>query len=189
MKEKKKFIVNDPFEIVVQWAVKILTSVLIVYLAHLVAQRTSKLIMSKIKNRGVPEHKRLIIHQLSQIASYAITVAGVLVALINLGVQTASIVTVMGTLMVTIGLALQTTLTNIFSGVGIGLSDNFRIGDKLRLYLPWIREPIIGRVEDMNITYVMLREEKTNKIIYIPNMTVSGNVFANMSRTQVAPPE
>lgn len=175
----------DKFGNVLQWAVKGATSVLILYFAYLVAARVADAMMTSIRQQSVPEQKRLMIRQLSEIVFYAVIVVGVLVALLNLGVQTASIVTFLGTLMVTIGLALQNTLSNIFSGVSVAVMDNFRIGDKVRVYLPWVLDPIIGRVENLNIAYVMLRQEQTGKIIYIPNSSVASNVVINMSRTAV----
>lgn len=166
-----------------QWALKIATSVLIIYLAYLLAARVADAISVSIKQNNVPKHKRLMIRQLSEIAFYVVVIAGILAALLNMGVQTASIVTFLGTLMVTIGLALQTTLSNIFSGVSVAVMDNFRIGDTIRVHLPWVRDPIVGRVENLNIAYVMLRQEQTGKIIYIPNSSVTANVIVNLSRT------
>lgn len=175
----------DKFGNVLQWGVKGATSVLILYFAYLVAARVADAMMTSIRQQSVPEQKRLMIRQLSEIAFYAVIVVGVLVALLNLGVQTASIVTFLGTLMVTIGLALQNTLSNIFSGVSVAVMDNFRIGDKVRVYLPWVLDPIIGRVENLNIAYVMLRQDQTGKIIYIPNSSVASNVVINLSRTAI----
>lgn len=180
---------TNRFGVVLQWGLKVVVSVMILYFAYGVGKRVSKAILANYKNRAVPEHKRLLIHQLSDISFYVVMVAGVFFALVNVGVQTASLVTVVGSLMVTIGLALQTTLSNIFSGVSVALMDNFRIGDKVRIYLPWVRDPIVGRVQDLNIAYVMLRQEQTGKILYIPNSTVAANVLVNMSRTEPVAPD
>lgn len=173
------------FGMLMQWVGKAGVSVLILYFAYVVGKRVAKAIINNFKHREVPEQKRLLIQQLSNISFYVVMVAGVFFALVNVGVQTTSLVTVVGSFMVTIGLALQTTLSNIFSGVSVALMDNFRIGDTVRIYLPWVRDPIVGRVEDLNIAYVVLRQEQTGKILYIPNSSVSANAMVNLSRSRV----
>ena len=177
------------FGTLVQWGAKAGVSVLILYFAYVVGKRVAKAIINSFKHREVPEHKRLLIQQLSNISFYVVMVAGVFFALVNVGVQTTSLVTVVGSMMVTIGLALQTTLSNIFSGVSVALMDNFRIGDTVRIYLPWVRDPIVGMVEDLNIAYVVLRQEQTGKILYIPNSSVSANAMVNLSRSRLVASE
>lgn len=172
---------ND-VNIILSWIIKITVSILILYISYIIATRTSKLIVMELK-KNVIQHKKLIVYQLSEIIFYIVFGLGILVALINLGVQTATIITLMGTMVVTVGLALQNILSNIFAGIYVALADNFRIGDVIRVYVPFISHPIEGQVEDLNITYAILREVKTNQVFYIPNTSISGNVVVNISRT------
>lgn len=166
------------------WSFKVFVSILILYVANLVAVRTGKFVVIQM-DQNISEHKKLIINQLSEIIFYVVFGLGVLMALVNLGVQTATIITVMGSLMVTIGLALQSILASIFSGMSMALADNFRIGDEIRIYVPLLRQPIQGKVLDLKITYIILRETESNKIIYIPNATVASNMIVNLSRSTI----
>lgn len=163
------------------WSVRVILSIMILYVAHNLATNISKYIVIELK-KNVSIHKKLIIYQLSEIIFYVIFGMGILIALINIGVQTTTILTLMGTMAITVGLALQGILSNIFSGIYVALTDNFRIGDVIRIYVPFI-PPIEGKVKDLNITYAVLQEIKTNQIIYIPNTSISGNVIINLSKT------
>lgn len=165
------------------WTFKVIISIFILYFAHLLATKLADFIVMELK-KNVSTHKKLIIYQLSEIIFYIVFGMGILVALINMGVQTATIITLMGTMVVTVGLALQGILSNIFSGIYVALADNFRIGDVIRIYVPVVREPFEGVVEDLNITYTILRDTKTSQIIYIPNTTIAGNVLVNVSRME-----
>jgi len=169
--------------ITVYWSVKFIVSMLILYIAYRLAKTIANLIINEVK-KHVSQHKKLIIRQLSDILFYIIFGFGVLIALINLGVQTATIVTLLGTAMVTIGLAIQGTLSNIFSGVYVALSENFQIGDTIRVYVPFVPDgPVEGKVIDFNIAYVKLRDSRSNKILFLPNISVASNVLVNLSRS------
>jgi small conductance mechanosensitive channel len=153
------------------------------YIAYRFARKIADLIINEIK-KHVSQHKKLIIRQLSDILFYIIFGFGVFIALINLGVQTATIVTLLGTAMETIGLAVQGTLSNIFSGVYVALSENFQIGDTIRVYVPFLPNgPVEGKVIDFNIAYVKLQDAQSGKILFLPNISVASNVLVNLSRS------
>lgn len=165
------------------WIIKIIISILILYIAHLLATKIANFIVSEIK-KNVSARKKLIIYQLSEIIFYIVFGIGILVALLNLGVQTATIITLIGTMAVTVGLALQGILSNVFSGIYMALADNFQIGDTIRIYVPFIGDPIEGFVEDLNITYTIIRDSKTNQLVYVPNTSIAVNVVMNITRTK-----
>jgi small conductance mechanosensitive channel len=174
---------NNQLNITVYWTVKFIISIFILYIAYRFARKIADLIINEIK-KHVSQHKKLIIRQLSDILFYIIFGFGVFIALINLGVQTATIVTLLGTAMVTIGLAVQGTLSNIFSGVYVALSENFQIGDTIRVYVPFLPNgPVEGKVIDFNIAYVKLQDAQSGKILFLPNISVASNVLVNLSRS------
>jgi small conductance mechanosensitive channel len=160
---------------------RFIVSIFILYISYLFAKKIS-VVVSQL-NRNISQHKRLIVKQLSEIIFYIVFGFGVFMALINLGIQTTTIVTILGTVMVTIGLALQSTLSNVFSGIYVALSENFQLGDVIRIYIPFISKPIEGTVIDFNIAYVKIKESSTHRIMYLPNTSIAGNVLINMSQT------
>lgn len=172
---------QETIQLTFYWVSKALISFMIIYIAYKFAQRIAELIINEVK-KHVSEQKKLIIRQLSEIIYYVVVALGVFIALINMGVQTNTIITLLGTLMVTIGFALQNTLSNIFAGIYVAFSQNFQMGDVIRVYLPSVRHIVEGKVVDLNIAYVKLEDVETKKIIYLPNISVSNNVIVNLSR-------
>jgi len=164
------------------WVMKFIISVFILYVSYLFGKKVSIIIVNQLK-KNVSQHKKLIIKQLSEIVFYIVFGFGIFIALINLGVQTTTIVTILGTILVTIGLALQSTLSNVFAGVYVALSENFQLGDVIRVYVPFISKPIEGKVIDFNMAYVKIQEANTQKIMYLPNTSVAGNVLINLSQS------
>jgi len=173
---------NKKFNTTLYWVMRFIVSIFILYISYLFAKKISVVIVSQL-NRNISQHKRLIVKQLSEIIFYIVFGFGVFMALINLGVQTTTIVTILGTVMVTIGLALQSTLSNVFAGIYVALSENFQLGDVIRVYVPFISKPIEGTVIDFNIAYVKIKDSHTHRIMYLPNTSIAGNVLINMSQT------
>lgn len=163
---------------------KILISLMIVFIAYRFAKQVAQLVMNEIKRHG-SQQKKLIIRQLSEFIFYVVFAFGIFIALINMGVQTSTIITLLGTLMVTIGFALQSTLSNVFSGVFVALAENFQIGDIIRIYVPFIGHVIEGKVIDFNISYLKLEDTRNKSVMYIPNSAVSGNIVVNLSRQTI----
>lgn len=175
--------VPRPTNMVVEWIVKVILSMLILYISYWFARRAASIIMERIK-QDIPNQKKLMIRQLSDIFFYIIFGFGAFIALLNLGVQTTTILTLLGTVMVTIGLAIQGTLSNVFSGVYVALSDNFEIGDTIQVHVPYI--PVVeGKVVDFNIAYVKIQDARTKKTLFLPNISVASNVLVNLSRPAV----
>lgn len=165
------------------WSLKFIVSILILWIAYFIARKIADVVLDQVK-KHVSQKRKLIIRQLSNIIFYVIFSLGFLIALVNMGVQTNTIITLLGTAMVTIGLAVQGTLSNIFSGIYVALSENFQIGDTIRVYVPFIENgPIEGKVVDFNIAYVKLQDSRTKKLLFLPNVSVASNVIVNMSRS------
>ena len=175
---------NGKMQMTVYLGMKILISLMIVFIAYRFAKQVAQLVMNEIY-RHRSQQKKLIIRQLSEFIFYVIFAFGIFIALINMGVQTSTIITLLGTLMVTIGFALQSTLSNVFSGVFVALAENFQIGDVIRIYVPFIGHVIEGKVIDFNISYLKLEDTRNKSVMYIPNSAVSGNILVNLSRESI----
>lgn len=165
---------------IINWIVKLVLAIIILYASYHISMYASKIIKNKIKH-SVTEHNKLIIAQLTNVIFYLFFLIGLVLALTTLGIQPTALLTVLGTFMVTIGLAMQGVLSNIFAGVSVVLSDSFRIGDVIRLYIPFINSEIEGRVENLNVNYVILKETHSKRILYIPNSIVAANMIVNLS--------
>ena len=173
---------KDRLSLTLYWSLKSIISIGILYVAYFLGHKLAFVIVNEVKKHA-SEHKKLIIRQLADIVFYAVFGFGVFVSLINLGVQSATIITLMGTGLVTLGLAMQSSLSNVFAGIYVALSENFQIGDTIRVYVPYINPgPIEGKVVDFNIAYIKMIDSRTNKMMFLPNSSVASNVLVNLSR-------
>lgn len=168
----------------VEWLFRVAISILILYVGYLLARRSRMAIKDRIK-KDVPHEKQLITNQLSEIVYYVVIGVGILFGFLAMGFQSTAILTFLSTGIVALGLALQGVITNILSGVHVALADNFRLGDDIIVYVPFIKEPVVGEVVGLNLTYVIMREKKTGSTIYMPNDSITTNVVENMSRRAI----
>ena len=120
----------------------------------------------------------MLYYAISNIAYYLITIIGIIIAFINLGVQVATILTIFGTLALGIGLSMQGTLINIISGIYIGLNNIFVVGDVISF------QDKIGRVKEMTLltTILVNMDTKERGEILIPNNLFQTNLVKNLSR-------
>lgn len=77
-----------------------------------------------------------------------------------------------GVLSLVIGVASQQSIGNMVSGVFIVMYKPFRINDKITI------DNKVGRVEDINLRHVILRDLENNRII-IPNSIISNQIIVN----------
>jgi len=75
-----------------------------------------------------------------------------------------------------IGYSAQTTLGELFAGISLNLSRNFKRGDILQF------DDVVGRVDDVNWRSVTLYEFATDSTVIYPNSAVAGSQFSNLSR-------
>nr|NLD40002.1 mechanosensitive ion channel [Actinomycetales bacterium] len=73
------------------------------------------------------------------------------------------------------GIALQSTLGNIFAGVQIAFSDSIRVGDAV------VVETQFGRIEELTLTYVVVRLWDNRRII-LPSTYFTNQPFENWTR-------
>ncbi len=76
-----------------------------------------------------------------------------------------------GLLAVVIGIAAQASLANVFSGISIGMSRPFVIGESIEI----IGKDITGTVTEINLRHTIIRD-LNNKDIVIPNSVIDQEV-------------
>ena len=105
---------------------------------------------------------------------YTVIVVGLIAALQQLGMQTASILAVFGAASLAIGLALQGALSNVAAGVMILLFRPYRVGDQIEV------AGRTGRVRDLDLFVTELATADNLKVV-VPNGKVFGDVIVNHS--------
>lgn len=81
-----------------------------------------------------------------------------------------------GILSVIAGLAVQSSLANVFAGLQIVFTDAIRVGDVVQV------EEYFGTVEDITLTYVVVKIWDERRVIY-PSTFFTTNSFENYTRT------
>src|SRR5215471_15064202 len=116
---------------------------------------------------------------LAAIVRYGLAVIVIVLALGQLGVQTASLLTVLGAAGLAIGLALQGTLSNIAAGLMLLWLRPFRIGDHIEV--PATK--VAGRVKEIGLFACQL-ETFDGMYCFAPNGQIWNNALLNHTRSR-----
>lgn len=161
--------------LLVEWVmttgVKLLIGLVLLFIIFKIANRISKRIYKRLQKRGADE-------TISRVLTQGIKITIKLVALIMfvsyIGIETASISALIASVGVGFSLALNGVLSNFAGGIIIILMRPFKIGD----YITTNGES--GTVEDIHMYYTVL-VTPDNKVIHVPNGSLSTNVVVNVS--------
>ena len=89
------------------------------------------------------------------------------------GLPIRALVATSGVIAIVLGLALQNTLSDVFSGIAVGIERPYAIGDRI-----WIEGPVEGIVVQINWRSVSIRTDK-NDIATIPNSLAAKSRIVN----------
>ncbi len=165
----------------------IVLSIIIFIIFYIIAEyyKTNVIDFKKSKNSFYSEQENetstsLIYHELSWMTYYSIIIFGLIVSLVNIGFNVATIITLLGTVGLALSLSLQETLKNMISGIYIGINKLFNIGDIIILK-PFINvNTTIGKIIDFNLYYTTLLDSN-NQISMVPNSLIQNNILTNLT--------
>ncbi len=109
----------------------------------------------------------------TNLARIAVVVIGFMVILQSLGIAITPIITALGVGGLAVALALQDTLSNLFAGVHILASRQFRVGDYIKL-----ASGEEGYVVDITWRQTTIRQ-LPNNIIMVPNSLIAAAITTN----------
>lgn len=118
-----------------------------------------------------------ILRRASQAATVTLTLVFVLLTFPEARAPMASLLASAGLISVVAGLAAQTTLGNVFAGLQLAFTDALRVGDNI--VAPGESQP--GRVEEITLTYVVVRVWDERRII-LPSTEFTTKGFENWTR-------
>ncbi len=113
---------------------------------------------------------------LARIARGAVLTLAVIIALGQLGVQTASITALVGAAGLAIGLALQGTLSNVAAGIMVMVLRPFKLGDGIEV------GATAGTVTDIGLFMTRI-VTWDGVVVMLPNSTVWGTKISNYSQS------
>ncbi len=158
-------------QLILTYSVKVLVALVILYLGRWLSKSLTRMLEKALIHRKVD---KAVVSFLSGIIQAAIMVATILIALSQVGIQTASFIAILGAAGLAIALALQGSLSNFASGVLIILFRPFRAGDFVDT------AGVSGVVEKIEIFQTVLKSAD-NKRIIVPNSQITGSAIINYS--------
>ena len=154
---------------------KIVAALVIYYLGRWVVRRVMKLMDKIYEKKSVEKSLRSFLSGVVKVLLYVVIV---LIVIQVLGINTTSLVAMIASAGLAIGMALSGTLQNFAGGVMILLLRPYRIGDY-----------IDAQGEEGTVTKIGLFSTEIitvdNRIIYIPNSTISTSVIDNYSTSEM----
>lgn len=154
---------------------KIIAALLIYYVGRWIVRRVMKLMDKIYEKKSVEKSLRSFLSGVVKVLLYVVIV---LIVIQVLGINTTSLVAMIASAGLAIGMALSGTLQNFAGGVMILLLRPYRIGDY-----------IDAQGEEGTVTKIGLFSTEIitvdNRVIYIPNSTISTSVIDNYSTSQM----
>ena len=143
-------------------------------------------VLSKIVSKGVQrsvKHSKMDFSVLMQdffvsVASKAVIFVGLLVALSQIGIELAPLLTGFGVAGVIIGFALQDTLSNFASGLMILIYRPYDVGDMVKV------AGIQGTVKNMSLVSTTVQTIDNQRLV-IPNNKIWGDVINNITAERI----
>ncbi len=139
----------------------------------------ASLVKHLIREYGLPLAERTdtdvderIVRILDLTAVYVIWMAGLLIALRELGIQVTAFVASLGIVGLAVALAAKTILSNVLTGITLTADRNFRVGDRIQV------GDYVGDVLEINLHKTVIRT-RDNEIVLIPNDVLGKEVIVN----------
>ncbi len=121
-------------------------------------------------------HTQVILLRRITVAVIAVTaVAAMLLTFASVRTIGASLLASAGVLGIVVGLAAQTTLSNVFAGLQLAFSDELRLDDVVVVEEEW------GRIEELTLTYVVIRLWDERRLV-LPATYFTQTPFQNWTR-------
>lgn len=155
----------------ISFAMKVVAALVVFYVGRWIIRRVLSFMDKVYKKRNVDESLRSFLSGIVKVLLYILVI---LVVIQILGINTASLVAMLASAGLAIGMALSGTLQNFAGGVMILILKPYRVGDYIDAQGEEGTVKSIGLFSTEIITV-------DNRIIYIPNSTISSAVIDNYS--------
>lgn len=174
--ELKNMTFEDIFSMLIEWGVEIAAKIAIALAIYFIGRwligRFVKVVNKICDKRGVEVSLQRFFNNMIKVVFYIcllLTVVGVL------GIDTTSLIAMFASASLAIGMALSGTMQNFAGGVMILLLRPYRIGDYVEA------QGQAGTIKEISLFNTVITTVD-NKIIYVPNSTISTGIINNYSQ-------
>ena len=168
---------NSFWNTIVGWLTNTGIKIIVALIFLLISFRVITVVCRRIEKRlveGKAHADKTIVKTLFHIVAIALKVVVVICLVGYLGIDTSGITALIASLGVTVGLAVNGAVGNFAGGVLIILTRPFKVDDYIEAC------DVGGTVEDIRLINTRIRTPD-NKVIYIPNGTLSTSTIVNYS--------
>lgn len=166
-------ILRKLFELGVTAGKHLLVAALVFVVGRLIIGIINKLVAKLLSRRHIDASVQSFLRSLVKIMLTVLLIISVIGAL---GINTTSFAALLASAGVAIGMALSGNLQNFAGGLVILLFKPYRVGD-------WIEvQGVQGKVQEIQIFHTLLLQAD-NKVVFIPNGSMSTAVVVNYTRT------
>jgi len=154
---------------------EVLIAVLIVIISVLVARYVRGLVRTTLERR--PNIEKHVPETVARITGWAIVIAGVVLALVVLGIQMGPLVLLLLFFGAMFGISAQGILENFASGIALQITAPFRVGDRIET------NDVVGWVKKIDSRAVVITALDRREV-QVPNRDVFNNIVYNTSDVQ-----
>lgn len=152
----------------------ILTAVVVFIIGKLIVNGLNRLVSRILEKRQIDTSVKTFLKSLTNILLTIILIISVIGAL---GINTTSFAALLASAGVAVGMALSGNLQNFAGGLIILLFKPYKVGDLIE------SQGVIGVVSEIQILHTIMTTAD-NKVIYIPNGSLSSGVVTNYSNKE-----
>ena len=169
--DKLSFVIEKLMSFAVSAGGHILSAIVVFIVGKLIVNALNRLVSRILDRRNVDKSVKTFLKSLTNILLTVILIVSVVGAL---GVNTTSFAALLASAGVAIGMALSGNLQNFAGGLIILLFKPYKVGDLIE------SQGVIGVVSEVQILHTIITTAD-NKVIYIPNGSLSSGVVINYS--------
>lgn len=159
----------------IQYGLKFIGAILILIIGFWLIKKIIKYFTKFLTKRNVDPG---LISFLKSFLSIALKIAIIISVMDMVGIKMTSFIAILSAAGLAIGLAFQGSLSNIAGGVMILLFKPFKVGDFIET------QGYSGTVTEILLFYTILKTVD-NKVIVMPNSSVSNNTVTNFTRQKI----
>jgi small conductance mechanosensitive channel len=166
---------NELQPIIVEYGLKIIGAVVILIVGLWLSKKIKNGVTKAMRKNKIDE---TLVRFISSVTYIALVAFVVLATISQVGIETTSIVAILGAASFAVGLALQGSLSNFAAGVMLIIFHPFKVSEYIEA------AGVKGTVEEIGV-FVTRLLTPDNKVIYVPNSKLFGDVITNYSERDV----
>lgn len=164
-------LVNKLIDLSVSFGSKLLVALLVFFIGRWIVKKLNRLVINILTKRHVEASLATFTKSL---VSITLNFTLVIIIISVLGIETSSFIALFASAGVAVGMALSGNLSNFAGGLIILLFEPYKVGDYIEA------QGVGGTVKEVQMFHTVLGTVD-NKVIYIPNGSLSSGVVTNFS--------